>query len=492
MAQNQLIRSVHFLDRYIYRVWGRYKNYRSFSFESFAIAFLSIVLAALVRVFLSPFFGEEATFNIFIASVLISAWLGGFHSGLLAVALAVVAETFIFLKEPDGTFVSEPSLLIPLIIFMAVGFLMTTLITALIQTRRRMEFLTKNLKAGQEHLDIVNRHIRSILESINDGFAAFDRQWRFVYVNPRIEELFGVRWKELLGKNIWEKFPGFVNSVLREKCFLAVEKGEPLRFEYYSLELKKWFLLHAYPGKDGLSLFFDDITDIKDRERRKDEFVSVASHELKTPVTSTKLFAQMLRDRFVEEGDEEAAKSLEKMDEQLDKLAKLILTLLDVSKMYGGKLNFKKKKFSLSLLASEAVSDMKYTEKGREIKIFSREDDIEVFADRDRILQVINNLLTNALKYSAFDKDVSVSVSSEGDFARVAVKDQGIGVPKEKMEIIFEKFFQINDSEKREHSGLGLGLYISKEIIEQHGGKMWLESEEGKGSTFYFTVPFSQ
>lgn len=491
MILERVIRRVHlYMDRSIYNTLGMYRDYRNFSVERLFVAVIAVLLATFVRMALSSLLGTDQPFLIYILAVMVSTWLGGFRTGVLATLLSSTLGIVLFVPQRETLTGKDVSTLVQLAAFLLVSFLMTVLITALLRARRRTEFITERLRKGQHKLDAANREIRNILESISDGFIAVDRHWRFIYINQKAEKVLGRERTLLIGKNIWEEFPAFRGTMFFEKSREAEMGRRPIRFEYRPPALDEWFLVHIYPSRGGFSVYLDGITDIKERERRKDEFVSVASHELKTPVTSIKLFAQVLKKKFKDRGDGEAEQYLEKMDAQLDRLTKLILTLLDVSRIHRGKLQVEKRPFKVEGVIEEVVGDLAYANETHTISVRT-EDGVAVIGDRDRIRQVAMNLLVNAIKYSPEGSEVIVRITKKDDRACVSVTDFGPGISREMQDVIFDRFFQADDTKRQEHSGLGLGLYISKEIIKNHGGELWVDSEVGKGSTFTFTLPLA-
>ena len=224
---------------------------------------------------------------------------------------------------------------------------------------------------------------------------------------------------------------------------------------------------------------------------RKDDFLSIASHELKTPVTSLKAYAQLLQMDSKENTPARKEMMLSKMDAQVDKLTALITDLLDTSKMQNGKLVYNKYFFRLDDLVQEIVSDMQTTITSHEI-ILAKNTPLKVFADRERIGQVLNNFLTNAIKYCPDCEKILVSVEEKEKMAICSVKDFGDGISEDQRARIFERFYRVTGKNLYTYPGLGLGLFIAKEIIERHHGSIWLESEPGKGSTFYFSLPFKE
>ena len=241
-------------------------------------------------------------------------------------------------------------------------------------------------------------------------------------------------------------------------------------------------------GERILLSILRDITDRKRLERQKEEFIAVASHELKTPLTSAKVFAQLLRKRLDRLQDEPAGRYLDKTEQQIDKLTELVNDLLDVSRIEAGRLELQPQAFSLTDCVREIVADIQPTADAHRIVI---EGDIAapVVGDQDRIGQVILNLLTNAVKYSPGADTVIVRLEDAPDHVTVSVQDFGIGIPPSDQAKIFDRFFRVDGTRERTYPGLGLGLYISSEIIKRHGGHLWVTSEPESGSTFAFNLP---
>jgi signal transduction histidine kinase len=237
--------------------------------------------------------------------------------------------------------------------------------------------------------------------------------------------------------------------------------------------------------------FVLDISASKELDKRKDEFISMASHELKTPVTSLKGFLGLLQRRLSLQGDEKALHFLARMDAQVTKLTKLINELLDLSKMQTGQLDYREERFDLDALVQEIVATVQETTQTHHL-LLEGQTQGEVFGDRDRIGQVLINLLNNAIKYSPQANTVLVRVAISQNKALVSVQDFGIGIAKEHQHKIFERFYQVTDAEEKTYPGLGIGLHISCEIVKRHGGQMWVESKKGEGALFYFTLPLSQ
>jgi signal transduction histidine kinase len=229
----------------------------------------------------------------------------------------------------------------------------------------------------------------------------------------------------------------------------------------------------------------------RELEQHKDEFIVMASHELKTPVASLKAYAQFLQRRYAKAGDEESARLLMKMDAQVNKLTSLIDDLLDVARIKERKLQFHEAYFSFDELVDEIIEEVqRVTAKHKILREGLAKK--TVYGDKDRIGQVITNFLSNAITYSADSTEIMVKTSATNQRVTLAVQDFGLGIAKEKQPYVFERFYRVAGTTERTHPGLGIGLYVSREIIKRQGGSIWVKSEKGKGSTFGFTLPLKE
>lgn len=237
--------------------------------------------------------------------------------------------------------------------------------------------------------------------------------------------------------------------------------------------------------------FVLDISERKELEQRKDEFISMASHELNTPVTSLKGFLSLLQRRLAAHGDEKELHYLARMDTQVNKLTKLISDLLDISKMQTGHLVYREECFDMDALVKEIVENVQGVAPKHHL-LLEGQSHARVFGDRDRIGQVLINLLNNAVKYSPRSDRVLVRVRKDQNMVYVSVQDFGIGISEEHQHKIFDRFYQVTDPQEKTYPGLGIGLYISYEIVKRHAGHLWVESQKGQGTTFHLSLPLFQ
>lgn len=264
---------------------------------------------------------------------------------------------------------------------------------------------------------------------------------------------------------------------------------KPVDINILLLKIKTFYRIYEQSRKlnDIQKALLEEIEFRKAAESKKDEFISIASHELKTPLTSVKGYIQLL-ERGLAKGDIDLVKShLSKAQIQLEKLNGLIADLLDISKIESGKLKFNKQYFDFDQLLEGIIEVLHQS--NPEFKIIKEgKVSTPIFADEMRIEQVIVNFLTNAIKYSPGTCEAKLNVRLQNKELYLGVRDYGIGMRPEQVQRVFEKFYRVEETSQR-FQGLGIGLYISSEIIKRHGGQINVKSNYGEGSEFYFTIP---
>jgi len=231
-----------------------------------------------------------------------------------------------------------------------------------------------------------------------------------------------------------------------------------------------------------------DITEIKKDEQRKNDFISMVSHELKTPLTSLSAYLQVLQAMKQQDEDEFTIEALEKAGNQVKKMTAMINGFLNLSRLEAGKIVLSKKRFNLRELIDEVQEEFNITTSSHTIKLLQC-NEVYVQADRNKIEQVLNNLLTNAAKYSPHANTIELSCTADKEKVTVCIRDFGIGIKPEDHKKLFERFYRVDTEQAQSISGFGIGLYLSAEIIYRHNGHIWVESEYGQGASFYFTLP---
>jgi signal transduction histidine kinase len=226
----------------------------------------------------------------------------------------------------------------------------------------------------------------------------------------------------------------------------------------------------------------------KEKKWQKDDFIGVVSHELKTPLTSLTALVQVLGRKLKDNNDQQLSVMLEKANSQVKKMSNLINKFLNVSRLESGKLFIEKSHFILDVLIDDIIEEFNLTVISHKLELAPC-DKITVYADREKIGSVISNLLTNAVKYSPRANKVIVTCQNFYDYVMVSVKDDGMGLEKQHINKIFDRYYRVETKETQQISGFGIGLYLSAEIIRAHCGKIWVDSKTGEGSTFYFTLP---
>lgn len=359
-------------------------------------------------------------------------------------------------------------------------------------------------QAGSLEQEIVERRraearFRFVAESMPQKIFTAGPSGGIDYFNPQWMEFTGLSFDAMKDWGwIQVIHPEDVDEHVR-RWQRAIERGEPFYFEHRfrgADGVYRWHVSRAIPMRDeagSITMWIGSSTDIdeqKQQEERKNAFISMASHELKTPVTSLKGFTQVLRRRLQRQADVQTLLFLDRMDAQLTKLTGLISDLLDVSKMQTGTLPFREARFDLDDLVRETVENVQAATTTHQLSVRG-ETHAQVFGDQDRLGQVLINLLANAIKYSPKADRVVVWMRRHEDQVEVDIQDFGIGIAEEHHQRIFERFYQVTDPRENTYPGLGIGLFIARAIVERHGGRLWLESRKEAGSTFCFSLPLA-
>lgn len=343
----------------------------------------------------------------------------------------------------------------------------------------------------------------NIIETTKEPVVILNQNLSIKIASKSFYELFQLNEKDVHGRDFYDLTPGLDQQRLN-KLFddILPRKHNSKDYEIHYVSaagMSKILLIHARRAISPLDncvlyiLSIEDITEERSLQQEKDDFISIATHELKTPVTVIKASAQVLQRINIEGASPIVKKYLQKIEEQSEKLIQLAALLLDVSSIRAKKLSLNKEKFDISMLVKDIVEDFKLLlQKNYDIQIEDLSPCI-VYADKVKITQVLNNLLSNAIKYSPDTNKIIVRVFPEPDYntVTIGVEDFGIGIPLEEKSKIFRRFSRTSVVGEKNISGSGLGLYISAEIIRKHKGQIWFESEKNKGAKFFFSIPIN-
>jgi len=277
---------------------------------------------------------------------------------------------------------------------------------------------------------------------------------------------------------------------------LVIAANDPSRaMTDEKLPLAEELAVRAALAIDNAKLYTEQVEarrKVEDLSRLKDEFLSIASHELRTPVTSIKGYTQLAKTLIREDDLPTAEEYLDIALDQIDRMSRLILELLDVSRIETGRLEIRREPIDWISFVKSLVNRHHTAVSDRRFHVSLPDEHRTIIGDRDRLEQVLGNLIENAVKYSPDGSEIFVTVEDRGDQLVTAVADRGMGIPPDELNQVFERFHRGRQVSSTNYGGLGLGLYITKQIVERHGGAIWVESKEGQGTTFFFSLPAAQ
>jgi PAS domain S-box-containing protein len=355
--------------------------------------------------------------------------------------------------------------------------------------------VTAQVTARQKIQDAEER-ARLAIDSAKLGTYEIDLQTNAIVTSDRFKQIWGV--EEDMPRSAYANLIHPDDMATRESAQKeSIQTGQLL----YEARLMwkdgsiRWVkvngkVLYDVEGKAHTLLgVIQDITEQKNTQQQKDNFIAMASHELKTPVTSIKAYAQGIEHLLIKKGHPYEAEMIGKLDKQVNRLTNLITDLLNITKINAGRLEYHKSIFDFNQLVNEMTEELQRTTSQHQIHI-SLGTPVMLNADRERLSQVITNFISNAIKYSPGTNTIYVSTQADEKEATFCVEDFGIGIDEDTRQKVFEQFYRGNSDVHRTFQGMGLGLFISSEIIKQEGGKTWVDSSVGKGSKFYFSLPF--
>jgi PAS domain S-box-containing protein len=355
----------------------------------------------------------------------------------------------------------------------------------------------------EETLRNSEQRLRGILETMAEGVGVTDIAGQLIYANPMAQKILGLTESKIKKRTYddphWQNFrlDGSLLPSEEHPMSIMLSTGKPVYDHEIAVQApgkdRIYISINAAPIFDsdgtltgGIGTFMD-VTNRRISTQSKDDFINIASHELKTPVTALKASLQLLQRSHEKLPAESRGRLLGQSVKSLDKLSQLITDLLDTSRIEQGQVKLDKKPFTISELFDDCCSSLAQNAEQR--IIFQGDTEQIVHADNQQIGQVMVNFITNAIKYAPESEEIIISAHKINDHEiKITVKDQGPGIPPEKLSFLFDRYYRTNYKGQK-FTGLGLGLYISADIIKKHGGKIGVESTEGSGSEFWFTLP---
>jgi two-component system sensor histidine kinase VicK len=355
--------------------------------------------------------------------------------------------------------------------------------------------------AARKKVERIEESLRMAIEAAGLGSYYINVIDRIFISSPRLKEFFG------FGPDEEVPYEAAINQIhpdyrqaAADLVEAAITKGVTFDMEYPIIGHNdgkiRWVRGIGTVQKDdkGVNRYFTgvlhEITEQKQDEIRKNDFIGMVSHELKTPLTSLTAIVQVLHAKLRNSEDAFVSGALDKANIQVKKMTTMINGFLNISRLESGKIPMDKKDFNLEDLISIIISEARLTATGHQINL-SPCDPTPVFADQDKIGSVISNLLSNAVKYSPKGTPIELTCQTKAETVEVSVHDEGMGIKPEDIEHLFDRYYRVDNPNYSHISGFGIGLYLSSEIIRQHDGKIWVESESGAGSTFYFSLPLT-
>lgn len=332
---------------------------------------------------------------------------------------------------------------------------------------------------------------RLLMEQAADAILIVNSDAVCVEANARAAQILGRPQSEIPGLPLKAFVRGTGPSV--GPVLPMLRYGHVTTGEFWVVRPDGWRVaveIRATLLEDGrVQVIARDVSERKEVERVKDEFVSVVSHELRTPLTSIRGALGLLAAGRLDESPDKRRRMLDLAASNTDRLIRLINDILDIERINSGGIAFDRVELRVEDLVSQVCDAIRPIADRAGVSIDTSIDDVEIWADRDRMTQTLTNLLDNAIKFSPSGSHVDVTVRRDGRFALFEIRDQGRGIPPQMRDAVFNRFQQVDNSDSREKGGTGLGLAICRSIVEQHGGRIWVQSEVGMGSAFRFTIP---
>jgi PAS domain S-box-containing protein len=393
------------------------------------------------------------------------------------------------------------------VLFMLIAGGLVNLLVSQVRTRNiDLGRTNERLALKMREVLIEKEKTAAVLASVGDGVYVIDNNRRIVLWNHAAEEITGYGSDEMVGKEChqaMEPAEADRERVCTPLCDSLAEMdphSSGIAYEVHTCRKdaeRIWLSVSAAPIRDagrvtGIVHVFRDISEYKEIDRMRSDFVATVSHELRTPLTSILGFSKTLLRTDAKFSEESRQSFLTEIVREGERLARLIEDVLSVSRIEAGKLQLDLKPITVGPAVSHVVKNVSKLTSLHNFVINVPDDIPPVLADGDKFHQVLLNLVVNAVKYSPEGGDIRVSAEHRDGRVRFVVEDQGVGISAEHLPHIFERFYRAGPRGKKGATGTGLGLYVSRNLVEQMGGRIWVESDIGQGSRFYFELPLAQ
>lgn len=355
--------------------------------------------------------------------------------------------------------------------------------------------LTNRLQDARATTEGEKRKLSSVLTHMTDGVIATDRSGKIILMNKRAEYLLDQKQEEVLDKEI--------TKVLNLDKFLKLDDlyqfSDPILLDFDNhdeeiiLEAHFSVIEKENGAENGLIAVLHDVTESEKLEEERREFVANVSHELRTPLTSMKSYLEALADGAIE--DKEVAPRFIKVTQtETERMIRLVNDLLQLSKMDSKDYHMNFSTINLPQFVDQIMERFEMSTKNQSItfKHKAPHNEVFIFGDRDKLTQLMDNIVSNAVKYSPEGGTITCTIKEERDRVVVSIKDEGVGIPKENIPFVFDRFYRVDKARARNLGGTGLGLAIAKEIVTAHGGSIWISSDWGKGTTISFSLPYDE
>ena len=466
------------------------------SLKGYNLAVLSSILSLLLSFVFLPAF-STSIFSIFYLAVLVSALRGGIGPAIFTTGVGVLANIIFLVSTFDDIGLSAEDFL-RIGVFVIISISIATIVDQLEKNKRSLHQSLIKERESQAR-------IRAVNDSVNEALLLISKDQRILDLNQQFGKMFGVPHDNVLNQQLGDVQTMFdqIFAESNELFDLIMRTSIDSTEEFSKYVKQNWpqkreLFLYSTPINDAVGFLgrlfvFRDVTHEREVDRMKTEFVSLVSHELRTPLTSIKGYTELVLDGDAGEIDEEVEEYLSIVYKNAERLVALVNDLLDISRIESGRVQLNIEPVDLNEITQIVTATMQQSiqEKQQILDVAIDPGAINVLGDKSKLIQVLTNYVSNAYKYTQSGGHISIQIQRQGEFAYVSIRDDGFGISQEDQARLFTRFYRVDNSMTREVGGTGLGLSIVKQLITVMGGEIGVESELGKGSNFWFTVPLT-